>query len=72
MYEIEFYEDAKGKSEVYEYISNLMKNNCKENKQKLKKIYLYIDLLSKYGFILKEPYIKKNNKWNMGVKTVEG
>ena len=67
MYEIEFYEDAKGKSEVYEYIANLMKNNCKENKQKLKKIYLYIDLLSKYGFILKEPYIKKitNEIWEL-------
>lgn len=59
MYDIEFYEDIDGKSEVYEYIKELKKNNSKENKQKVKKIDLYIDLLSEYGFSLKEPYIKK-------------
>lgn len=37
MYDIEFYEDKNGKSEVYEYIQELRKNNTKENKQKLKK-----------------------------------
>ena len=46
MYDIEFYEDKNGKSEVYEYIKELKKNNSKENKQKVKKIDLYIDLLS--------------------------
>ncbi len=59
MYDIEFYEDKNGKSEVYEYIKELKKNNSKENKQKVKKIDLYIDLLSEYGFSLTEPYIKK-------------
>lgn len=59
MYNIEFYEDKNGKSEVYEYIQNLKKNSCKENKQKLKKIDMYLDLLSKYGLSLAEPYIKK-------------
>lgn len=59
MFEVEFYEDKNGKSEIYEYISDLRKNQSKEKKQKLKKIYLYIDLLSEYGLSLKEPYIKK-------------
>lgn len=62
MYDIEFYEDKNGKSEVYEYIQQLMKNNSKENRQKLKKINMYIDLLSECGFTLNEPYIKKLDK----------
>ncbi len=59
MYNIEFYEDNKGKSEVYEYIMSLKKKNNKQNRQKAKKIDLYIDLLSEYGLALSEPYIKK-------------
>ena len=59
MYNIEFYEDKNGKSEVYDYIKELKKKNSKENKQKAKKIDLYIDLLSEYGLALAEPYIKK-------------
>ena len=62
MYEIEFYEDIHGKSEVYEYIQQLRNNLNKENKQKLKKIYMYIDLLSQEGLKLSEPYIKKIDK----------
>ena len=62
MFDIEFYEDPNGKSEVYEYIQELNKNKSKENKQKLKKIYMYIDLLSEFGFSLNEPYIKKLDK----------
>lgn len=62
MYEIEFYEDIHGKSEVYEYIQHLQNNFNKENKQKLKKIYMYIDLLSQEGLKLTEPYIKKIDK----------
>lgn len=30
MYDIEFYEDKNGKSEVYEYIQKLKKNTSKE------------------------------------------
>ena len=62
MYEIEFYEDIHGKSEVYEYIKQLRNNLDKDNKQKLKKIYMYIDLLSQEGLKLSEPYIKKIDK----------
>ena len=62
MYEIEFYEDIQGESEVYEYIQQLRNNLNKDNKQKLKKIYMYIDLLSQEGLKLSEPYIKKLDK----------
>ena len=62
MFDIEFYEHKNGKSEVYEYIKSLNNNNGKESRQKLKKINLYIDLLSEYGLKLTEPYIKKLDK----------
>ena len=62
MYEIEFYEDIHGKSEVYEYIQQLRNNLNKENKQKIKKTYMYIDLLPQEGLKLSEPYIKKLDK----------
>lgn len=67
MYSIEFYEDKNGKSEVYEYIKNLKNKNTKEDKLKVKKIDMYIDLLSEYGLSLGEPYIKKieNNIWEL-------
>ncbi len=62
MYEIEMYEDKNGYSEVYEYINELNKNNNKDNRIKLKKINMYIELLSKHGLSLTEPYIKKLDK----------
>ena len=62
MFNIEIYEDKNGKSDVYEYIQRLNKSKCKENRQKLKKINMYIDLLSEYGLTLTEPYIKKLDK----------
>lgn len=67
MYDIEFYEDKNGKSEIYEYIMELKMNKNKENKQKLKKIDLYIDMLSEYGLKLSQPYIKKinNDIWEL-------
>ena len=62
MYDIEFYEDINGNSEIYEYIKKIKSIKNKENKQKAKKIDLYIDLLSEYGLSLTEPYIKKVEK----------
>ena len=62
MYEIEMYEDKNGHSEVYEYINGLNKSNNKGNRIKLKKITMYIELLSKHGLTLTEPYIKKLDK----------
>ncbi len=65
-YDIEFYEDKDGYSEVYEYINELNKNN-KDSRIKLKKVSMYIELLSKYGLTLTEPYIKKisENIWEL-------
>ena len=62
MYEIEIYEDKNGHSEVYEFINELNKSNSKDNRIKLKKINMYIELLSKHGLALTEPYIKKLDK----------
>ena len=62
MFDIEIYEDKNGKSDIYEYIQRLNKSKSKENRQKLKKINMYIDLLSEYGLTLTEPYIKKLDK----------
>ena len=59
MYEIEIYETENGYSEVYEYIKKLNNSNSKDSRIKLKKITLYIELLSKYGLTLTEPHIKK-------------
>ena len=65
MYDIEFYQNKSGRSEVYEYIKKLC--NCKEKKQILKKIYLYLELLEEHGLDLREPYIKKltKNIWEL-------
>ena len=67
MYDIEFYEDINGNSEIHEYFKMIKRTNSKENKQKAKKIDLYIDMLSEYGLSLGEPYIKKieNEIWEL-------
>ena len=67
MFEIEFYEDKNGKKEVYEYILGLKNSNKHEDTMKLKKIDMYLDLLSLYGLKLREPYIKKvdNEIWEL-------
>lgn len=68
MYEIIFYYDEKGKSEVYEYIESLEKQrNNKDCKIKLEKISAYIDWLSQNGLSIGEPYIKylKNGIWEL-------
>ena len=40
MYEIIFYEDKNGRSEIKEYIRNLRENQTKSNNIKFSKIYL--------------------------------
>ena len=61
MYNIEIYEDKNGNSEVKEYLQKLGSNNNKNNRIKLNKINLYINMLSEYGLSLGEPYIKHIN-----------
>ena len=59
MYEIEIYEDKNGSSEVIEYFEKLQNSKSKEDRIKANKIRMYMKLLSEYGFMLNEPYIKK-------------
>lgn len=62
MYDIEIYEDKNGNCELEQYLEKLRKSNCKDDRIKSNKIRAYINLLSKYGLELKEPYIKKLDK----------
>ncbi len=67
MYEIEFYGDSSGKNEVYEYIQKLHLDTTKESRLKLKKIYVYFELLSEHGLNLNMPYMRKltKNIWEL-------
>ncbi|MBQ9279695.1 MAG: type II toxin-antitoxin system RelE/ParE family toxin [Clostridia bacterium] len=59
MFEIEFYEDKNGNSEIINYIHELDKEtNNKDDRIKLKKITQYIEMLEEEGFELREPHIK--------------
>ena len=64
MYQIVFYKDEKGRSEVEEYIQELRtkEHNNKDNRIKYEKIDIYLNLLTKYGLRLGEPYIKHLEK----------
>ena len=62
MYKIEIYENKYGKSELIDYLRKLKNSNSKENRVKLKKINMYMELLEEYGFMLNEPYIKHIDK----------
>lgn len=60
MYEIIFYKDENGKSEVQEYIKELRskKETIKDCRIKYEKIDLYLQLLTRFGLNLGTPYIK--------------
>lgn len=60
MYEIIFYKDKKGHSEIEDYIKSLAikRNKNKDCKIRFTKIISYIDLLEEKGIKLGEPYIK--------------
>lgn len=67
MFNIVLYKDKNGKSEIYEYMLKLKQKNDKNSRIKLNKITAYIDLLSKYGNNIGEPYIKhiENEIWEL-------
>ena len=69
MYEIIFYSDKNGKSDIEEYIKNLQNsgNKNKDSRIKINKIISYINLLSKNGTEIGEPYIKHldNEIWEL-------
>lgn len=60
MYKIIFYKDKKGCSSVLDYVEELKEKRFtnKDAKIKFKKIASYINLLSKRGIEIGEPYIK--------------
>ena len=60
MYEIIFYEDARGKSEVREYIQRLCKESkfIKDSKINLNKIVAYLDILEEMGTRVGDPVTK--------------
>ena len=58
MYEIEIYENKKGKSEIKEYIKVLQQKKNKDNQIKVNKIIAYIRMLRERGLALGEPYVK--------------
>ena len=58
MYTIRFYRDRKGNEPVKEYIKNLASRNDKDSRIKIKKIREYLKVLSEYGTMIGEPYIK--------------
>ena len=60
MYEIEFYEDKSGYSEVQEYIKELNKKamTSKDCRINLNKIVAYMDVLEEMGTRVGEPVTK--------------
>lgn len=59
MHEIIFYRNTKGEQPVLEYMEELSRGNCKDNRIKLNKINDYIQALSVYGTEqLTENYVK--------------
>lgn len=61
MFEIEFYEDKNGYSEIGEWLMELDKkaNTNKEYRIRLKKIAEYLEILRQYGTYIGEPAVKK-------------
>ena len=58
MHDIHFYEDKDGVSPVYDYIKSLSQRTDKDSRINHKKINDYIEVLSQYGTVVGEPYIK--------------
>lgn len=67
MFDIEIYEDERGKSEIREHIIELQNKSDKDSKIKFNKIVVCIRLLKEYGLSLGAPYIKhiENDIWEL-------
>ena len=59
MYRIRFYKDKNGNRPIVDYLRNLAKKTDKDSRIKVTKINDYIQLLSKDGLSIGEPYIKR-------------
>ena len=62
-----FIQIKNGKNEIAEYLEKLQKKKDKNSRINFNKITAYIDLLSKYGLSLGEPFIKhiENDIWEL-------
>lgn len=60
MYEIEFYEDKNGKSEIVDFIRELhdRADTSKESRMNFNKIVAYLDILEEFGTRVGEPVTK--------------
>lgn len=58
MYQIDFYEDKNGYSEIKEFLKKLDSSNQKDDKKVLKKIIKQVDMLALLGNQLREPQAK--------------
>ena len=67
MHKIIFYKDKNGKSEIQEYILNLQNRKDKDSRIKFNKIMGYVNILSRYGITVGEPYMKhiENEIWEL-------
>lgn len=60
MFKIKIYVNKRGKSPIQEWMSTLNKEaeTNKDSRINLKKLYYYLDMLSKSGTAIGEPYVK--------------
>ena len=58
MYDVFYYKDRNGESQVEDYINGLAAKRDKDSRIKLNKIYEYIKYLSEAGQSAGEPYVK--------------
>ncbi len=58
MYQILFYKDKRNASSVLQYMQNLGERKDKDSRIKFNKIQEYIQVISLYGTMAGEPYIK--------------
>lgn len=67
MKNIKFYTDENGNSDLYNYLKVLELKNDKDSILNAKKIYSYIENLSKYGVKMGEPLVKYlgNKIWEL-------
>lgn len=67
MFNIIFYKNKRDISEVKNFLINLQSKNDKNSRIQVSKIIAYINMLSKYGTTLGEPYIKhlKDEIWEL-------
>lgn len=67
MYQIHFYQDKNGYSQVKEYIDSLLIKKDKTSRVKYKKILAYLQVLQRKGTYCGEPFVKhiENKIWEL-------